>query len=148
MATSDSPALVDTNVLVYALLPDVSEHTASRALLDRAQNGDAALCVTPQVFAEFYAVVTDSRRVTVPRQPAEALDAIRKYLALPGLRLLPVPDDVVTRWVKLVEDHPVKRGGVFDRQLAATMLGNGVTRIYTYNRPDFEVLEGIQVLTP
>jgi len=148
MATSDSPALVDTNVLVYALLPDVPEHAASRALLDRAQNGDAALCVTPQVFAEFYAVVTDSRRVTVPRQPAEALDAIRQYLALPGLRLLPVPEDVVTRWVKMVEDHPVTRGAVFDRQLAATMLGNGVTRIYTYNRPDFEILEGIEVLAP
>jgi len=147
MATSDSPALVDTNVLVYALLPDVPEHAASRALLDRAQNGDASLCVTPQVFAEFYAVVTDSRRVTVPRQPAEALDAIRQYLTLPGLRLLPVPD-VVTRWVKLVEDHPVTRGAVFDRQLAGTMLGNGVTRIYTYNRPDFEVLEGIEALTP
>lgn len=67
---------------------------------------------------------------------------------MPGLRLLPVPEDVVTRWVDLVEQHPTTRGHVFDRQLAATMLGNGVTRIYTYNRPDFELLEGIEVLTP
>ena len=67
---------------------------------------------------------------------------------MPGLRLLSVPEDVVNRWVELVERHPVTRGRVFDRQLAATMLGNGVTRIYTYNRPDFELLEGIEVITP
>lgn len=148
MATSDSPALVDTNVLVYALLPEADEHAASRALFVRAQSGELALCLTPQVLAEFYAVVTDPRRVTAPQKPAEALNAIRQYLAMPSVRLLPVPEDVVTRWVKLVEDRPVTRGAVFDRQLAATMLGNGVTRIYTYNRPDFEVLEGIEVPTP
>lgn len=148
MATSDSPALVDTNVLVYALLPEADEHAASRALFVRAQSGELALCLTPQVLAEFYAVVTDPRRVTAPQKPPEALNAIRQYLAMPSVRLLPVPEDVVTRWVKLVEDRPVTRGAVFDRQLAATMLGNGVTRIYTYNRPDFEVLEGIEVLTP
>ena len=130
------------------LLPEAAEHAASRALFERAQSGAFALCVAPQILAEFFAVVTDPRRVSVPRQPAEALDAVRKYLAMPGLRLLPVPDDVVTRWVKLVEDHPVTRGAVFDRQLAATMLGNEVTRIYTYNRPDFEILVGIEVLTP
>ncbi len=49
MTTSGDPALVDTNVLVYALLTDCPEHEASRALLDRAQNGEEALCVTPQV---------------------------------------------------------------------------------------------------
>jgi len=41
MATSASPALVDTNVLVYALLPEAAEHAASRALFERAQSGAA-----------------------------------------------------------------------------------------------------------
>jgi len=140
--------LVDTNVIVYALLPEADEHAAYRALFERAQSGVLALCLAPQVLAEFFAVVTDPRRVTAPREPAQALDAIRKYLTMPGLRLLPVPEDVVTRWVDLVERHPVTRGRVFDRQLAATMLGNGVTRIYTHNRPDFEMLAGVEVLTP
>ena len=35
MPTSADLALVDTNVLVYALLPDAPHHIASRALLDR-----------------------------------------------------------------------------------------------------------------
>jgi predicted nucleic acid-binding protein len=37
---------------------------------------------------------------------------------------------------------------VFDFQIAATMIGNGVSRIYTYNRRDFEKVAGIEVLTP
>ena len=77
MATSDSPALVDTNVLVYALLPEANEHAASPALFERAQSGSLNLRLAPQVLAEFYAVVTDPRRITVPRDSAEALDAVR-----------------------------------------------------------------------
>jgi len=69
-------ALVDTNVLVYALYAESEHHAACRALLDRAQAGELSLCFALQTLAEFYAVVTDSRRVTVPRSPAEALAAV------------------------------------------------------------------------
>ena len=67
---------------------------------------------------------------------------------MPGLTLLPVPPDVVLRWVELARRHPVTGGAIYDLQLAATMLGNGIHRIYTYNRPDFEPIDGVEVLTP
>jgi predicted nucleic acid-binding protein len=82
-------ALVDTNVLIYALDPQSEYHSASRNLLDRARVDDVGLCVTPQVLAEFYAVVTDRRRVPQARQPAETLDVIDQILSLPGITLLP-----------------------------------------------------------
>lgn len=145
---SDELALVDTNVLVYAFHREAEHHTASRALLDQAQNGQRALCITAQVLAEFYAIVTDGRRVAVPRQPEEALTAIAGILAMPGVRLLPVPVDIVTRWTALVRQHPVTGGAVFDAQLAATMLGNGIPRIYTFDRSHFERFAELEVLTP
>jgi predicted nucleic acid-binding protein len=37
---------------------------------------------------------------------------------------------------------------IFDVQLVATMLANDVTRIYTYNRPDFERFGEVKILTP
>jgi len=37
---------------------------------------------------------------------------------------------------------------IFDLQLVATMLANGIRRIYTYNRGDFERSTEIDVLTP
>ena len=36
----------------------------------------------------------------------------------------------------------------YDLQLLATMLGNNVRRIYTFNTDDFDWFERIEVLTP
>jgi predicted nucleic acid-binding protein len=104
--------------------------------------------VSPQVLAEFYAVITNHRRVSAPFTSEEALTEIEKVQALPGLTLLPVPLDVVNRWAALLRKHPVTGRQVFDAQLVATMLGNGMTRLYTFNRTDFEHFPGLEVLTP
>jgi predicted nucleic acid-binding protein len=37
---------------------------------------------------------------------------------------------------------------IHDLALAATMLANGVSRIYTYDQEHFSRIPGIQVLTP
>ena len=145
---SDEWALIDSNVIVYALYKPSEFHLRSRALLNRAQVEDATLCVMPQVLTETYAVITDPRRVSPPFTPADALDAIGRILGMPGLTLFPVPNDVVTRWMELVRSHPVKGNGVFDLQLVAMMLGNGVRKIHTFNRAHFERFPEIEVLTP
>lgn len=77
-----------------------------------------------------------------------ALDLLDEILALPGMTLLPIPQDLVTRWTALLRQYPVTEAKVFDTQLVANMLGNGVTRIYTFNTTDFQGFPGIQVLTP
>jgi predicted nucleic acid-binding protein len=59
-----------------------------------------------------------------------------------------VPPSAVRRWTELADRHNVTGAKVFDLQLAATMIENGVKHIYTYNRADFESLAEIQVLTP
>ncbi len=76
------------------------------------------------------------------------MSAIEAILALPGVRLLPLPEEAVHRWLELVRRKPVTGGMIFDLQLVATMLANGVRRIYTYNRSDFEMFAGLDVLTP
>lgn len=48
--------------------------------------------------------------------------------------------------------HPMQikiaRQELFDLFLVATMVANGVTRIYTYNHQHFARFAGIEVLTP
>lgn len=39
-------------------------------------------------------------------------------------------------------------GDLFDIQLVATMLGNGITRIYTFNRDAFVPFSELEVITP
>jgi predicted nucleic acid-binding protein len=44
--------------------------------------------------------------------------------------------------------HPLLGGAVYDLQLIATLVANGVDRICTFNRADFEGFPGLQVVTP
>src|ERR1051326_4272227 len=105
MTTIPEPALGDTNCLVYARFPAMPDHATSLALLDTAKTAGANLCVAPQNIIEFFAVVTDPRRVTQPKTADEAVQAIDDFLALPGLALLPVPADLITRWSQLIRDR-------------------------------------------
>lgn len=135
--------LIDTNVLVYSLYPTAPQHPASRALVESAKDPAAGLCVFPQILAEFFSIVTNPKRVTPAKTAEEALQAIEQFLALPGLSLLPVPADVVSRWINLVRARPVTGAEVFDIQAVATMLGHGITGVYTYNLSDFAGITGI-----
>lgn len=121
---------------------------ASRQLLEGAHDPEATLRVTSQVLAEFFSIVTNRKRVTLVRTPAEAISAIEAIVALPGMRVLPMPEHTVYRWLELVRQKPVTGGMIFDLQLVATMRANGVSRIYTYNRGDFEPFIGLHVITP
>jgi predicted nucleic acid-binding protein len=142
------PALVDTNVLVYALYQDSPQYAASQALVNRAQKSGANLFIAAQSLAEFYATVTNARRVTDPKKPEEALEAIEALLAIPGLSLLPQPPDVVNRWCELLRQHPVLGGDVFDLQLIAKMLASGIRKLYTFNAADFLPFTQIEVIVP
>jgi hypothetical protein len=65
------------------------------------------------------------------------------------MTLLPLPIDIVTRWIALVQQHPISGSRIFDVQIVATMLGNDINRVYTYNTSDFMGFDDeIEVLTP
>ena len=57
---------VDANILVYAVYRDTPQHAASRAWLERAARGGVQICLTSQVLAEFFAIVTNSKHVWKP----------------------------------------------------------------------------------
>lgn len=149
LTESSTPlALLDTNVLVYAIDAEAQHHRASKALLETARDAGGGLCVTPQNLAEFLAIVTDPRRVRQPLTNDEALKAVRGLAALPGLAILPVPVDILERFLGIVERYAMSRQRVFDAYLVATMLGSGVRRIFTFNSTDFASIAEIEVLVP
>lgn len=145
---SAEPALIDTNVLVYALFAQRPEHAASLALLESAQEPAPNLVVAPQNLAEFYAVVTNPRRVSTPLSGAAARAEVEKFTLLAGLRILDVPSDVVGRWQALLGRYPVTGRAFYDVQLVAVMLAHDVRRIYTFDRKDFERFRELELLTP
>jgi toxin-antitoxin system PIN domain toxin len=143
---SIEPGIVDANVLVYAMDASASQHAASRALLEAARDKSTTLYVTLQILCEFYSIVTNPRRVPKPRTSADALAAVSSLLAC--LYVMPAPAHTVDGWLDLLRRRPVIGGDVFDLQLVATMLANGVQRIYTFNTDDFEVFTELTVSTP
>jgi predicted nucleic acid-binding protein len=137
------PGIIDANLLVYAFDSNAPQHLDSRTLLDAGRTGTTTLYVTSQVLCEFYSIVTNPRRVLKPRPVADAIAAITGLLSF--LHVLPIPARAVEGWLDLLRRRAVKGGEVFDLQLAATMLANGVNRIYTYNTDDFEAFKELVV---
>jgi len=145
---SVEPGILDANVLAYAVNADAPQHAASRALIEAARDPSTRLYVTSQILCEFYSVITNPRRVAAVSSPAKALSIISALLALPGLRVLPIPGRAVEGWMDLLRRHPVIGGNVFDLQIAATMLAHNIDRIYTFNTDDFEVFPELVAVTP
>ena len=98
------------------------------------------------MLCEFYAVVTNARRVLNPRSSADAIAATTDLLSF--LHVLPIPARTVEGWLHLLRRRPVTGGAVFDLQIIAAMLANQVQRIYTFNTGDFEPFPEIETLTP
>jgi predicted nucleic acid-binding protein len=104
--------------------------------------------VCPQVLNEFFAVVTDPKRVGSPRSQEEALLEIEKYHRSKNiLKIFPGPD-VIEKTLDLLKRYNTTKQGIFDLHLVATMLSNNVTRLYTYNQDHFAKFNEIQPLTP
>lgn len=139
---------IDTIVLVYAIFSASPHHIAARTIVDRALKSDAGYCTAPQVLAEFYAVVTDPRRVTSARKPAEAIDDVERILEMPGLSLLPIPTDFARIWLSLVRRYEITRQDVFDAQIVALMMANGVSRVSTFDEKDFERFVEVSIQRP
>lgn len=73
---------------------------------------------------------------------------MNQLLQLPGLALLAVPVDIAKRFTDLLERHGVLAQHAFDAFLIATMLGNGVRHIYTFNASHFTPFDEIKALVP
>jgi uncharacterized protein len=147
--TTSELALLDTNILVYAADAMSEFHVRAKELRDQSVQGDIALAVSPQILFEFFAVITNPRRVTQPRSPDEAREEMEKYLHASTIRKIYPDQDITERVLALLQQHPqITRQDIFDALLVATMQTNGIRRIYTYNHQHFTPFADLEVLTP
>ncbi len=145
---SSELTLIDTNVLVYALFQDSRFHCAATDSLSEADSTDGNFCVVQQVLAELHATITSGKRVTDPYSAKDAIEVAETYIGLPGVELLPQPADLTARTLGLLKQNPVSGPAIFDLQIAAAALGNGVSRILTFDRTNFSRVEEVEVVTP
>lgn len=138
--------LLDTNVLVYAADRTAAFHQAARTFRDQAARGQQAVCVSPSVLNEFYAVVTDDKRVQRPLTPQAALNELRVYRNV--FPVIHPGDSALNHLRDLIERYGIQGPHVFDAWIVATMLEHGVETIYTTDRKHFGRFREIQVVGP
>ena len=141
------PVLLDTNVLVYATNEDSPFHPQARQILDRALSGELEAAITLQILAEYYAVITDPRRVDHPLTPEEAREQIEALLA-GEIQLLPLQEGTSHRLVELGERYEIRAQEIYDAQVVATLLEGGIPLLWTANEQDFRRYQEIEVHNP
>ncbi|MBM3149679.1 MAG: PIN domain-containing protein [Chloroflexi bacterium] len=141
------PVFIDTNILVYASNEDSLHHAKAKAVIQSINDGDLPACLSTQVLAEFFATVTNSRKVARPLKPGQAAEAVEGYLDSDILKLAP-NEDILRLTLALAEQHQVIGPDIFDAQIVATMLQNRVRTIYTANTDDFKKYSEIKTVNP
>jgi predicted nucleic acid-binding protein len=140
--------LLDANILVYAANTSSPFNQIARGIRDRAARGTLEGCVCPQVMLEFFAIITDPRRVETPLTFADAHAEVEKYQVSINIRkVYPRPTTMATT-LELMKRHKIRRQKVFDTYLVATMSDNGIAGIYTNNDADFRRYSRIDVINP
>ena len=139
--------LLDTNVLIYATLAGDARHARAKEVLDLRNKDGIEVFISVQNLAEMYPNLTGPRNQP-PDSPELARAKIRSIAALPGITVLPVTFETVTRALALCAAYSRTRQDYFDMQLVGTMQQEGVGTILTENADDFAMVEGISVHNP
>ena len=140
--------LLNTNILLYRA-DEVSPHyETAKSLIGKGFAGGIHLCVCPQVLVEFFSVVTNPKRMTgKPLEPKEALEEVKRILYSENIAMICPEGDALNKTIELSEKYVLKGPKIFDAQIVATMLSNGVEQIYTFDK-GFSMFEEIEALIP
>jgi uncharacterized protein len=138
--------LLDANVLVYAVNQAAPQHPTSLAVVQAAVDDRVPGVLVPQVLLEFWATVTNPRRIQKPLEPVRAWEAVDDFRA--GIEVLEVLAEALALLGGLVRRYRPTGAQLFDLYLVAQMQSHGVPRICTYNVDDFDAIAGVEILTP
>ncbi len=103
------------------------------------------ILVCPQVLYEFWVVATRPKGQNgLGLMPAQASHQV--YQIVNAFILLPDPEDLWERWVRLCTDHSVSGRQAHDARIVAWMDAYSVSRLYTLNPSDFARYQHIQMV--
>ena len=102
----------------------------------------------PQILYEFFAVVTNPRRVEHPLSADEAADICLDLWECREIGKASPTATTPMKVFKLVRRLNLSGGKVFDCVLAVTAKENGVEKIYTENVGDFEFYDFLKASNP
>lgn len=138
---------IDSNILIYAHNSGSPLYEESKQLIHKAVQEDG-LGISELSLREFYAVITDGRKVERPFLPATASALLKNYIQSSKVSVCKLTEEVWLRAFEYCDQHDVARYHLDDLLIAMSLCLNGVETVYTRNIRDFEQFEFIQAINP
>ena len=140
--------VVDTNILLYAVNPDSTDHETARTSLESWRAQERPWFLTWGIAYEFLRVSTHPSVFPQPLGLAEAHEWLRVLLATPRVDVLVETERHGEVLSELVAAHPRLKGNLLhDFHTAAVMREHGVTEIRTADS-DFRQFDFLNVVNP
>ncbi len=138
---------VDTNILVYAHMPENEFHLRSREVVaDLLESGERVGIVWASVH-EFLSTTSNRHVYPSPSSPGRALEAMRSIIDLPQVSMLGETRDHLALLDGLMGHGPVRGPKVHDARIAAICIGHGVSELWTADR-DFSFFPALTTRNP
>lgn len=137
---------VDTNVLIYALDPQLPQHTEAVRRLGELATGTAPWAVPFPCLAQFLRVVTHRTfRSTIA--PEDAWHNLGVLLASPSVQVLTPTNRHLALLREVMEESGASGDLVYDAQIATLCLEHGVRELLTADK-DFRRFPSIKATDP
>ena len=137
-----SDFLFDTNVIVYAFDNDEPDkRKKAMPIIEDVFEDRLVGFISNQIMAELYHVLTRKQRVS--KQTAASI--ISDIISCPSWVKIDYKADTVSKAIFISSSFSMS---FWDSLIAATMLENNITKIYTENTKDFRKIPGIQPTNP
>ncbi len=140
-------ATVDVTVLLHASDAETAEHAAAQRLLAQLVRGPALTTLFWPVLLSYLRIATNPRVYARPLAPSDVIGVIDRLLAVPSVRVIGEDSGMWAAYKHLDVGQPIRGDLVPDAVIAALMLSNGVSTIYTRDR-GFRRFDGIKVIDP
>lgn len=139
-------SLIDTNILIYATDEDSFYYNSSSNFLQSLTKTEQ-LYLSTQNLTEFYAIVTNSKRVHHPLTQDKAVKIIIQFLKSGIFQMITPKQKAMEIIIKLLIKYKIKSTEIHDINLAAVMIENNIQTIYTADTTVFERV-GLNAINP
>jgi uncharacterized protein len=140
--------LLDTNILVYAYNQASPHQKVASSIIEKAMEGEIHACIAQQVLFEFFAVITNAKRVEFPLPPDKAAELCLDLLECDEIEKIAASELVPIEVFKIAKSKRLSGSNIFDCILAVSAKANKVDVIYTENVRDFNKYGFIKVQNP
>jgi len=138
---------VDTNVLVFAVITNSTQHSRALEILRELSEGPVAWAIPWPCIYEFLRVVTHPRVFHPPMPREDALSDLRAIISSASVVLLSETAQHAEVMDAVVRDSGATGNMIHDAHIAALCLEHGVSELITGDR-DFSRFRGLKTLNP